>query len=83
MDSSRVLLAVILSIILVVAYQELVLKRFFPPTQQQQAAEQHRPGEVDGDHLLDLGRIGQVVAAGRFQAGVVEQVGPSVVPNQE
>ena len=42
MDSSRVLLAVVLSIILVVAYQELVLKRFFPaPTQQQQqAAEQ-------------------------------------------
>jgi YidC/Oxa1 family membrane protein insertase len=42
LDSSRVLLAVVLSIILVVAYQELVLKRFFPaPTQQQQqAAEQ-------------------------------------------
>ncbi|MGB9382908.1 membrane protein insertase YidC [Candidatus Binatus sp.] len=42
MDSSRVLLAVVLSIILVVAYQELVLKRFFPPPtqQQQQAAEQ-------------------------------------------
>jgi YidC/Oxa1 family membrane protein insertase len=42
LDSSRVLLAVILSIVLVVAYQELVLKRFFPPPtqQQQQAAEQ-------------------------------------------
>src|SRR5215469_9848464 len=41
LDSSRVLLAVILSIILVVAYQELVLKRFFPPpTQQQQEAAQ-------------------------------------------
>jgi YidC/Oxa1 family membrane protein insertase len=40
LDSSRVLLAVILSIILVVAYQELVLKRFFPVTAQQQAAEQ-------------------------------------------
>ncbi len=35
-------MAVVLSIILVVAYQELVLKRFFPPPtqQQQQAAEQ-------------------------------------------
>ena len=47
MDSSRVLLAVILSIILVVAYQELVLKRFFPaPTQQQQqAAEQAKAAQ--------------------------------------
>ena len=42
MDSSRVLIAVIISIVLVVAYQELVLKRFFPPPteQQQKAAEQ-------------------------------------------
>jgi YidC/Oxa1 family membrane protein insertase len=44
LDSSRVLLAVILSIILVVAYQELVLKRFFPPPtqQQQEAAEREK-----------------------------------------
>lgn len=52
MDSSRVLIAVVLSIILVVAYQELVLKRFFPPqTQQQQqlAAEQAR--EAQGQAL--------------------------------
>jgi YidC/Oxa1 family membrane protein insertase len=42
LDSSRVLIAVIISIVLVVAYQELVLKRFFPPPteQQQKAAEQ-------------------------------------------
>jgi YidC/Oxa1 family membrane protein insertase len=46
LDSSRVLLAVILSIILVVAYQELVLKRFFPPTQQQQAAEQAKAAKL-------------------------------------
>ncbi|HXM87908.1 MAG TPA: membrane protein insertase YidC, partial [Candidatus Acidoferrum sp.] len=48
MDSSRVLLAVILSIVLVVAYQELVLKRFFPaPTQQQQqAAEQAKAAKA-------------------------------------
>ena len=46
MDSSRVLLAVILSIILVVAYQELVLKRFFPPTPQQQAAEQAKAAKL-------------------------------------
>ena len=46
MDSSRVLLAVILSIILVVAYQELVLKRFFPPTQQQQQAEQAKAARL-------------------------------------
>ena len=36
MDSSRVLVAVILSIVLIVAYQELVLKRFYPPPTQQQ-----------------------------------------------
>jgi YidC/Oxa1 family membrane protein insertase len=46
LDSSRVLLAVILSIILVVAYQELVLKRFFPPTPQQQAAEQAKAAKL-------------------------------------
>ena len=40
MDSSRVLVAVILSIVLIVAYQELVLKRFYPPPTQQQLAEQ-------------------------------------------
>jgi YidC/Oxa1 family membrane protein insertase len=36
LDSSRVLVAVILSIVLIVAYQELVLKRFYPPPTQQQ-----------------------------------------------
>jgi YidC/Oxa1 family membrane protein insertase len=47
LDSSRVLLAVILSIILVVAYQELVLKRFFSVTaQQQQAAEQAKAAKA-------------------------------------
>lgn len=40
MDSSRVLIAVILSIVLIVAYQELVLKRFYPPQTQGQQAEQ-------------------------------------------
>ena len=54
MDSSRVLLAVILSIILVVAYQELVLKRFFPaPTQQQQqAAEQAKAARAAQENAL-------------------------------
>ncbi len=53
MDSSRVLLAVILSIVLVVAYQELVLKRFFPPPteQQQQAAEQAKAKAAQGNVL--------------------------------
>ena len=49
MDSSRVLVAVVLSIVLVVAYQELVLKRFFPPPteqQQQQAAEQAKAAKA-------------------------------------
>ncbi|MFZ2061654.1 MAG: membrane protein insertase YidC [Candidatus Binatus sp.] len=57
MDSSRVLLAVILSIILVVAYQELVLKRFFPaPTQQQQqAAEQAKAAKAAQGNAADNG----------------------------
>jgi YidC/Oxa1 family membrane protein insertase len=48
LDSSRVLVAVVLSIVLVVAYQELVLKRFFPPPteQQQQAAEQAKAAKA-------------------------------------
>ena len=48
MDTSRVLIAVVLSIILVVAYQELVLKRFFPPPseQQQQQAEQAKTAQA-------------------------------------
>ena len=58
MDSSRVLLAVILSIILVVAYQELVLKRFFPaPTQQQQqAAEQAKAAKAAQGNALGNGQ---------------------------
>ncbi len=56
MDSSRVLLAVILSIILVVAYQELVLKRFFPaPTQPQQAAEQAKAAKAAQGQALGVG----------------------------
>lgn len=39
MDTSRVLVAVILSLVIVFAYQELVLKRMYPP-QNQVAAEQ-------------------------------------------
>ncbi len=57
MDSSRVLVAVILSIVLVVAYQELVLKRFFPaPTQQQQqAAEQAKEAKAAQAQALGNG----------------------------
>ncbi len=59
MDSSRVLIAVILSIILVVAYQELVLKRFFPPPteqQQQQAAEQAKAAKAAQGQALGNGQ---------------------------
>jgi len=46
-----------LSIVLVVAYQELVLKRFFPaPTQQQQqAAEQAKAAKAARDHSIGDG----------------------------
>ncbi len=79
MDSSRVLLAVVLSIILVVAYQELVLKRFFPVTaQQQQAAEQAKAAKAaqgnavgSGDAIGTLsnspapGAVGSAAATGQ------------------
>ncbi len=58
MDSSRVLVAVVLSIVLVVAYQELVLKRFFPPPteQQQQAAEQAKAAKAAQGQALGNGQ---------------------------
>ena len=46
MDSSRVLVAVILSIVLIVAYQELVLKRLYPPLTEQQQAEQAKQAKA-------------------------------------
>jgi YidC/Oxa1 family membrane protein insertase len=57
LDSSRVLIAVILSIVLVVAYQELVLKRFFPPpTEQQQAAAQAKAAKAAQGQVLGNGQ---------------------------
>jgi len=58
LDSSRVLVAVVLSIVLVVAYQELVLKRFFPPPteQQQQAAEQAKAAKAAQGQALGNGQ---------------------------
>ncbi len=39
MDTSRVLVAVILSLALIFAYQELVLKRLYPPPSVQKAQQ--------------------------------------------
>jgi YidC/Oxa1 family membrane protein insertase len=80
LDSSRVLIAVILSIILVVAYQELVLKRFFPaPTEQQQAAEQAKaakaaqaPGNAQGTALPANGTASAPSAAATASAQGVQ-----------
>ena len=67
MDSSRVLIAVILSIVLVVAYQELVLKRFFPPpSEQQKAAEQAKAAKVAAPGAVATG----VGAPGAVATGV-------------
>lgn len=65
MDSSRVLIAVILSIVLVVAYQELVLKRFFPPPteQQQQAAEQAKAAKAAQGQALGIGQSASATGA--------------------
>jgi YidC/Oxa1 family membrane protein insertase len=65
LDSSRVLIAVILSIVLVVAYQELVLKRFFPPPteQQQQAAEQAKAAKAAQGQALGIGQSASATGA--------------------
>ncbi|MGH7923221.1 MAG: membrane protein insertase YidC [Candidatus Binatus sp.] len=74
MDSSRVLIAVILSIILVVAYQELVLKRFFPPpTEQQQAAEQAKAAKSKQGQVPGVGQP-TALPAGPGAAGTVAAV---------
>ena len=81
MDSSRVLVAVILSIVLVVAYQELVLKRFFPgPTeQQQQAAEQAKAAKAAQGQALGIGQSASATGApGAVATGAVESGQQSV-----
>ncbi len=40
MDTSRVIVAVVLSFVLIIAYQELVLKRLYPPSSEQKTAAQ-------------------------------------------
>jgi len=59
------MLAVILSIVLVVAYQELVLKRFFPPPtqQQQQAAEQAKAAKAAQEQTLGNGQAAALSAS--------------------
>ena len=76
MDSSRVLIAVVLSIVLVVAYQELVLKRFFPPPteqQQQQAVEQAKAAKAAQGQALGNGQgtVASAVATGAAAPGAV------------
>jgi YidC/Oxa1 family membrane protein insertase len=53
-----------LSIILVVAYQELVLKRFFPVTAQQQAAEQAKAAKAAQGNALGDGQATGAPAPG-------------------
>jgi YidC/Oxa1 family membrane protein insertase len=62
-----------LSIILVVAYQELVLKRFFPaPTQQQQqAAEQAKAAKAAQGNVLGTGQATASPANGAAAPGAV------------
>ncbi len=76
LDSSRVLIAVVLSIVLVVAYQELVLKRFFPPPteQQQQAAQQAKAAKAVAPGAVASG----VAAPAAVAIGAVESGQQSV-----
>ncbi|MDB5108752.1 MAG: protein translocase subunit yidC, partial [Candidatus Binatus sp.] len=56
MDTSRVLVAVIVSLLIVFAYQELVLKRMYPPQTQQQAADQAKQAKsAEGEALGNAG----------------------------
>lgn len=82
MDSSRVLLAVILSIVLVVAYQELVLKRFFPaPTQQQQqAAEAAKAAKTEQAQALGNGQATPLAASGTALPGAVATAATAAGP---
>ena len=82
MDSSRVLLAVILSIVLVVAYQELVLKRFFPaPTQQQQqAAEKAKAAKTEQAQALGNGQATPLTASGTALPGAVATAATAAGP---
>jgi len=83
LDSSRVLLAVILSIILVVAYQELVLKRFFPPPTQQQQAEQAK-AKAAHEQALANGQASPLAANGTASvAGAPGAVGTASVAGQQ
>jgi YidC/Oxa1 family membrane protein insertase len=62
LDSSRVLVAVIISIVLIVAYQELVLKRFYPPPTQQQI-EQAKAAKQAQAKALGLGNSAGATAS--------------------
>ncbi|MGA9725267.1 MAG: membrane protein insertase YidC [Candidatus Binatus sp.] len=76
MDSSRVLIAVILSIVLVVAYQELVLKRFFPPpTEQQQAAAQAKAAKNEQGQVLGNGQATALLGSPGAVASVATGAG--------
>jgi YidC/Oxa1 family membrane protein insertase len=80
LDSSRVLIAVILSIVLVVAYQELVLKRYFPPPaqqQQQQAAEQAKAAKAAQSQALGNGQPAALPASPAAAATVVAGASPA------
>jgi YidC/Oxa1 family membrane protein insertase len=78
LDSSRVLVAVILSIVLIVAYQELVLKRFYPPPSQQQI-EQAKADKAAQARALGLaaGTTANATSSPAFGAPVA---GPSGGP---
>jgi YidC/Oxa1 family membrane protein insertase len=73
LDSSRVLVAVILSIVLIVAYQELVMKRFYPPPSQQQI-EQAKAAKEAQARALGLGN-----AAGT-NASAIPSPAPGAAP---
>jgi YidC/Oxa1 family membrane protein insertase len=80
LDSSRILVAVILSIVLIVAYQELVLKRFFPPPTQQQQAEQAKQAKAAQAQALGNapGAVASGAAASPGAAGAPGAGPPSV-----
>jgi YidC/Oxa1 family membrane protein insertase len=70
LDTTRVLIAIILSLALVVAYQELVLKRFYPPPTEKTAA-----GAPKGT----LSAMPSAAATAALEAGVPVAAAPAEV----
>jgi len=80
LDLSRVIVAVILSLVLIFAYQELVLKRLYPPPSEQ-PAEKMKPGQPAAPSAIasaapGAAATGAAPAREGIAAGEIQGAGP-------